>query len=240
MFKFKKFLIHQDRCAMKVTTDSCLFGAWVADYLRVHPLEGKALDIGAGTGLLSMMVAQKTQLSFDAIELDPSAAAQARENVASSPFSERIKIIEGNVLEAQEKLETNYNVIISNPPFYENDLVSPDNRKNQAHHDHSLRLEGLLGVVHQHLAPHGQFFVLLPFRRWEEFRKSAGSFGLSVASVLFVRQTSRHDYFRVLIRCQHKTEREISVQEDELVIREEGDDYSGAFVFLLKDYYLYL
>lgn len=225
---------------MKVTTDGCLLGAWAADYLRVHPVVGRAMDVGAGTGLLSLMVLQKTSLFFDAVEIDPLAAGQAFQNAMGSPFADRFKIIQADVTEAGGLLADHYDIIISNPPFYENDLVSPDNRKNSAHHDHSLRLNGLLSVIQQRLAPAGQFFILLPSKRWEEIKTRAAAYGLMISSVMHVRQTPQHSPFRVLIRGKHQTAVIEPIQEEEMTIREADGNYSEQFVFLLKEYYLYL
>ncbi|MBL7730209.1 MAG: methyltransferase, partial [Chitinophagaceae bacterium] len=135
-FKFKQFLINQDRCAMKVTTDACLFGAWVAERLR--NAEGNCLDIGTGTGLLSLMLAQKAAGIFTvAVEIDADCAEQARENIEASPWKQQVVVKEADIL--QYTPANQYDFIISNPPFYQDDLKSPDTRKNVAHHDHGLQ-----------------------------------------------------------------------------------------------------
>src|SRR5258705_6346666 len=146
-FKFKQFTIHQDRCAMKVTTDACLFGAWVAIEAGILESEdGSILDIGAGTGLLSLMLAQKTNVSIDSVEIDEAAAKQARENADASPWKERIFVMPGDAKYMAYTLCKNFDIIISNPPFYENELASPDHHKNIAHHDGGLLLDELLQV----------------------------------------------------------------------------------------------
>src|SRR4051794_7176095 len=109
-FKFKKFIIHQDKTAMKVCTDSCILGAWTANHVENVK---KILDIGAGTGLLSLMLAQKTESLVDCIELDPESAVQAMENIMASPWSDRICMLQGNVL--NYPLPGEYDFIISNP-----------------------------------------------------------------------------------------------------------------------------
>lgn len=239
-FQFKQFTIQQDRCAMKVTTDGCLFGAWVADYLRVHPVEGNALDIGAGTGLLSLMIAQKTTLKMDAVEIDPLAAGQAFQNILGSPFSDRIKVVQADISEAGEHLNNQYNFIVSNPPFYENSLVSPNNRKNSAHHHHSLKLDTLLSVIQQRLAPDGDFFLMLPAARWEELKSRVAEYGLAISTVMFVNQTPKHSFFRVLVRGRHRSTIIEEHHQEEMTIKGEDGNYTEQFVFLLKEYYLYL
>ncbi|HEX6333160.1 MAG TPA: methyltransferase, partial [Flavisolibacter sp.] len=115
-FQFKQFTIYHDRTAMKVTTDACLFGAWAAQEISQMPNIATMLDVGTGTGLLSMMVAQQKALETDAIEIDPDAAAQASENIKASPWATRIHVIQQDVNDLQPGRA--YDVVISNPPFY--------------------------------------------------------------------------------------------------------------------------
>ena len=138
-FRFKQFVIHQERSSMKVCTDSCILGAWTAVQLKnVKTI----LDIGTGTGLLPLMLAQKSESIIDAIESDRESAGQARENVQLTPWSDRIHIIEGDVREFIG--EDRYDWIITNPPFFESDLRSPERKKNEAKHDESLTLGQLI------------------------------------------------------------------------------------------------
>ena len=129
-FQFKQFIIYHDRCAMKVTTDSCLFGSWCADEIKNDNNKDeikKILDIGAGSGLLSLMIAQRNDCFIDAIEIDEAAAKQAKENVAASPWKDRIEVHQINAL--HHSYQQLYDVIVSNPPFYENELESPHTKK---------------------------------------------------------------------------------------------------------------
>ena len=157
-FQFKQFIIHQDRCAMKVTTDSCLFGAWVAaavrsqDPIAIGSGVRSLLDIGAGTGLLSLMIAQKNNISIDAIEIDKDAFLQASENIAASPWSERIKISHADI-KYFNPLPAKYDIIVSNPPFYENEWQSESLQRNTAHHSSELLLTDLLDIISASLKP---------------------------------------------------------------------------------------
>ena len=163
-FRFKQFTIHQDGSVMKVCTDSCVLGAWSA----MHAGEcQRILDIGTGTALLSLMLAQKSSAPIDAIEWDPEACAQARENIRDSPWPTQIQIIQADARTYRSPLS--YDFIISNPPFFESDLWSPDDKKNLAKHGASLTLEALLGVIKTNLRPKGVFTILLPFHRSEYF-----------------------------------------------------------------------
>ena len=233
-FQFKQFTIHQDKCAMKVTTDSCLFGSLfqVEDSKNV-------LDIGTGTGLLSLMYAQKNPAAkIDAIELDEAAAKQAEDNFKSSPWSENIQTI---CADAKTYLFTGkYDTIICNPPFYENELSSDDIRKNQAHHDEGLRLKDVFQLIQNNLSPGGKFYLLLPYKRNNELKNLLSDFDFGLEKIIFFRQTPAHLYFRnVLVGCLHPVaDDEIKIQE--LIIKDEHNNYTPAFVSLLKDYYLHL
>src|SRR5687768_1369738 len=119
-FQFKRFTVHHGRCAMKVTTDSCLFGSWCAEEIRKDNKPDDALlDIGTGTGLLSLIIAQKNDCLIDAVEIDTATAEQAKENLNASPFKEKIFIYNQDILKFKNRL---YDVIISNPPFYEKEI----------------------------------------------------------------------------------------------------------------------
>jgi len=136
-FQFKQFIVYHDRCAMKVTTDSCVFGAWVAgDMAREERKITTALDIGSGTGLLSLMIAQKNDLDIDAVEIDKEASLQSQENIAASPWKDRIQV--ENEDARQFRGVSKYDCIVSNPPFYENELTSERKTKNIAHHSEEL------------------------------------------------------------------------------------------------------
>ncbi|MEP6616520.1 MAG: methyltransferase, partial [Ginsengibacter sp.] len=131
---------------MKVCTDACVFGGWLANKMTIIGRDSQNfLDIGTGTGLLSLMVAQKSSVEIDAIEIEENAFVQARENFRSSPWSKVLHAIHGDV--TTYPFRKKYDLIICNPPFYESDLRSPDDKKNQARHDESLRLDELVNVV---------------------------------------------------------------------------------------------
>ena len=179
---------------MKVTTDACLFGAWVADEIKnsgdkVHTL----FDVGAGTGLLSFMIAQKhAGLSIDAIEIDAEACSQANENNFASQWHNRINIIQGDLRGfSTGKL---YDVIISNPPFYENQLTSANSKRNAAHHSSEFSFNDLISLIKTALNQTGSFYILMPYKRKAEIKKSLEEQNLSVSKEMYVRQSARHDF----------------------------------------------
>jgi tRNA1Val (adenine37-N6)-methyltransferase len=219
---------------MKVCTDACLFGAYVAKTLQSLPVNN-ILDIGAGTGLLSLMLAQKTTAAIDSIEIDAAAFAQAKENIVQSPWKEKITIVNKNVLQFEP--DKKYDCIISNPPFFEADLKSDDEKKNFAKHDSSLTLINLLKIIDNHLTAEGFFALLLPYHRSNYFEKLAEELNFYCAKKILVKQTPRHNYFRaILIFSRNKS----SAQQATFTIKNEAGNYTPEFTEVLKDYYLYL
>jgi tRNA1Val (adenine37-N6)-methyltransferase len=231
-FRFKQFTIQQDRCAMKVCTDSCILGAWTARRLME---EKNILDIGSGTGLLAIMLAQKSEAGIDTVESDPDAAIQAGENISSSPWANRIRGYPGDV--RYHPFEFNYDFIITNPPFYETDLHSPDPKKNKAKHDLSLTLEELISVIRSRLVANGRFSILLPYQRFEFFENLAAANDFFLQEKLTIQQTPKHKPFRSIgLFGFQKPENLIS---NDLQIKDEAGKYTQEFIDLMKDYYLF-
>lgn len=234
-FECKQFTIQQQHSAMKVCTDACLFGAWVAARVeRLVPPIKTALDIGAGTGLLGLMLAQQSHALIDAIELDEAAAEQAADNVEASPWKDRMQVIQGDARTVH--LGRKYDLIISNPPFYKNDLNSSDVKRNLALHATALSLQDLLMVITTNLSEEGWFALLLPYHRSMEWKTLAHAAGFNLSEEVWVRQTPQHPYFRSMFLFSRN---ETTANQKELSIRE-GETYTTEFVELLKDYYLHL
>ena len=215
---------------MKVCTDSCILGAWSA--LRVTNSKN-ILDIGTGTGLLALMLAQKSGASIDAIESDPGASEQARENIEDSPWREQIRLMEGDA--TKYSFVEKYDFIISNPPFYELDLHSPIAGKNRAKHDESLTLEQLLGVIKSCLKPGGDFSVLLPFHRTSYFENLAGENGFRLLEKLELRQTPGHNPFRSVLLFSTESKGNLLISK--MNIKDENGKYSSEFSELMNEYY---
>lgn len=218
---------------MKVCTDACLFGAFVTNTRLATSL---CLDIGTGTGLLSLMLAQKNNNArIDAVEIDKDAAAQAQENFDASPWAENIQVYNEDILAFAPGKQ--YDCIISNPPFFEDDLQSPDQGKNNAKHNSTLNLVQLLNFTNEHLAPAGFFAVLLPFHRVEYFIENASKAGFFLTRKILIKQTIKHKFFRGILffkRLEKKT------QYNEIIIKDTDNNYTPGFIELLKDYYLFL
>lgn len=228
---------------MKVTTDGCLFGAWVSEKIKNQPF-GKlrtkvksVLDMGSGTGLLSLMLAQKNPNTIiDAIEIDKEAYEQAKENIAASPWKDQIDTINADA--KTFSFTKKYDVIISNPPFYENELKSGSEKKNVAHHSSDLSLNDLFTITKNLLTEKGKFYFLFPYKRKEEIEKSLATHSLFIKGMTLVKQSTEHDYFRLMI--EGGLEKSDDAITKEISIRDSQQQYTKEFTELLKDYYLNL
>lgn len=218
---------------MKVCTDACLFGAWVAAKVHSWQLTGtkKIIDIGTGTGLLSLMLAQQTDCLIDAIEINTDAATQANENVKTSPWNNSIRVHQANILDWKQ---VSYDLIISNPPFYENDLKSTDTSRNLALHDAGLTLTSLFQQAEKLLITTGNFAVLLPAYRLSEALNLGKQCGFIAVETVKLCQTEKHSPFRVMIWFG----REQSIEKEYSILIKDKGIYSATFVRLLRDYYL--
>lgn len=221
---------------MKVCTDACLFGAWVGKkvdsaQMTVDRKTERALDIGTGTGLLALMLAQKFDGIIDAIDIQTDAAQQATANASDAAWSERIHVHHADLSNWQSP---SYDLIISNPPFYEKDLKSPDTQRNLALHDTGLTLVSLFENVTRLLHPNGKFALLLPAHRQAEAIALAKQRGWIASELIQVCQTEKHAPFRVMFWF----EKSVTTSEERIIRIKENGVYTEAFVDILKDYYL--
>lgn len=221
---------------MKVCTDACIFGAFIARHIhRQKPDALNILDIGTGTGLLSLMVAQKNNSSIDVVEIDAAAFEQAKQNFEQSPWKDRLNIFKADA--SQFYFPKKYDFIISNPPFFEGDLKSGNKKKDAAKHDTTLTLEQLLSVTGKLLSPHGIFAVLLPYQRSLHFIEIAVAANYFLNEQLVIQHTNIHPFFRIiLVFGRQKT----IFASHELAIKNNDGTYTPEFIDLLKDYYLHL
>ena len=211
---------------MKVCTDASLFGAWVAEEIKNRKIE-RVLDIGAGTGLLSLMVAQVSQAHIDAVEIDEHAYQQAAENFSASPWHERLQVHHCAVQQFDPVY--NYDLVISNPPFYEQSLRSPDSKKNLAMHSTHLDAVELLSSMKKLMAPGGMAALLIPYSRVEAIEKVISENALFIEKKVLVKQTEKHSPFR----CMYMLRDVFSgIEERKITVRDE------EFTRLLKNYYL--
>ena len=211
---------------MKVCTDACLFGAWLAAEIR-NDDPARLLDIGAGTGLLSLMVAQQTSGLIDAVEADETAFIQASENVAASPFRDRIKMHYSRIQDFDPGYR--YEIVFSNPPFYDTDLRSPDSKRNMAMHGTGLSIDQLMVDIERLLTASGKAAIIIPYRRMKEVQQKALAKGMNIAEQVLVSQSENHAPFRCMYLFERgfvpRNERKITVRDEE-------------FNSLLETYYL--
>jgi tRNA1Val (adenine37-N6)-methyltransferase len=193
------------------------------------------LDIGAGTGLLMLMLAQKSKTLIDGIEIDEPSYQQAKENIEASVWNERFQLFHADV--KQFSFSKKYDFIISNPPFYEGDLKSGAVNRNVAMHDAGLKLDELLNVVKTNLTDEGSFAVLLPYVRAERMIELANTSNLHLLTHVMVKQTVKHGYFRSMLLFSRTTTEPVV---EELAVKDENNEYTTEFIGLLKDYYLHL
>ena len=228
-FTFKQFSVEQSGAAMKVGTDGVLLGAWVgisADTKRV-------LDVGTGTGLLALMVAQRaTEAQIVAVEIEPQAAEQARVNVAFSPWAERIEVVCTDAKEYAS--EQKFDLIISNPPYFTASLHSPDAERNLARHTDTLSLSALCSLAVRLMSENGRLAVVLPSDCERTIRMAAIGAGLHPTRLCRVRTSSAKQPKRVLMEFSRKS---VGEQQSELVMSHKGEP-TEEYVELIRDFYL--
>tara|TARA_R110002126_G_scaffold16527_17_gene66034 strand:+ start:2044 stop:2766 length:723 start_codon:yes stop_codon:yes gene_type:complete len=234
-FKCKQFFVGHDQCAMKVGTDGLLLGAWASlSNSSVLAAGATLLDIGTGSGLISLMLAQRApDATVHAIELDANAASQAAANFQQSPFRDRLHLLKGDILTYQPA--ERYALIVSNPPFFENALLGTDGRRNQARHTASLPLPLLLDKVGQLLAASGSFALILPHAGAAAFSSLAVAKGWFISASCTVLSRAGNAPIRRLIQLQRTP---CETLQQQLVIHNETGSYSAQYRALLRDFYL--
>ncbi len=233
MFQFKQFSIQQDRCAMKVGTDSVLLGAWCP--IDNHPFS--VLDIGAGTGILSLMIAQRSNAEqIDALEIDEDAYEQCVENFENSPWGDRLFCFHAGLDEFIEEPEDEYDLIISNPPFYTEDFKTENSQRDLARFQDAMPFEELIEAADLLLSENGIFAVIIPYKEEEKFIDLCAEVELYPVKVTRVKGTPNTEIKRSLLAFKRY---ELPVLEaEELVIEINRHEYTDAYIELTKDFYL--
>jgi len=232
-FQFKQFTIQQDRCAMKVGTDGVLLGAWCP--VDNNPFS--VLDIGAGTGILSLMLAQRTHAEqIDAIEIDEEAYEQCVENFENSSWSDRLFCYHAGLDEFVDEPDDEYDIIISNPPFYSEDYKTNNEQRDLARFQDALPFEDLVDAASLLLSEKGIFAVIIPFKEEERFIDLCAEAELFPIKVTRVKGSHTTPIVRSLLAFKRY---ELSVLEaDELVVEINRHEYTDDYINLTKDFYL--
>ncbi|AUU86579.1 tRNA1(Val) (adenine(37)-N6)-methyltransferase [Leclercia adecarboxylata] len=233
-FTFKQFFVAHDRCAMKVGTDGILLGAWA-------PVAGvkRILDIGSGSGLLALMLAQRTEhaVTLDAVELDPQAAEQAAENVAESPWASRVSLHCADVLAWAPEQTGRYDLIVSNPPYFEPGVACATPQREQARYTDTLDHGALLACAAGLISEEGFFCVVLPESAGSAFIASALEMGWFLRLRTDIAETDGRLPHRVLLALSPK---EGECFSDRLVIRGPDQRYSDDYTALTHPFYLFM
>ncbi|MDR1403908.1 MAG: methyltransferase [Tannerellaceae bacterium] len=230
-FQFKQFNIQQSKCAMKTGTDGVLLGAWVS-VESCHTL----LDVGTGTGVIALMLAQRSRAVIDAIDIDGDAAGQAAENISSSAFAGRIQVYHTSFEEYAGKTSGRYDLIVSNPPYFAESLKSPDMKKNLARHSDTLPLSSLLSGSKSLLAPDGRIALVFPCLREKELIETILENKLNMVRKTEVIPVPKASPKRLLIELSANLSAPCVC--DILVIEESRGQYTADYIKLTKDFYL--
>lgn len=228
-FKFKQFTVYQDRCAMKVGTDGTLLGAWT-DVTKSRTI----LDIGTGTGLIALMLAQRSLTTqITAIDIDMDSVMQAESNVALSPWRDRIKILCSSL---QDFNGSGYDTIVSNPPYFVNSLKCPNGHRTLARHTASLSYKDLFDGVTRMLSDDGEFSVIIPFDCRDQMNSEAALAGMFLSRSFAVRSVPSKNARRYLLSYKrHQCE---NIDEADVCIEDGFHNRSEWYQKLTEDFYL--
>lgn len=231
-FHFKQFTVHQDRCAMKIGTDGVLLGAWSS--LEHQPFS--ILDIGAGTGILSLMLAQRSQAEIiDAIEIDDEAYEQCVDNFEQSSWGDRLFCYHASLDEFTEEIEDTYDLIISNPPFYSENYKTDNQQRDLARFQDAMPFDHLLNSASKLLSENGVFSVVIPHQEEKHFIELASKVALYPNNILHVKGTPDSEIKRSLVDFSFKKS---TINTSELIIETSRHNYTEAYKNLTKDFYL--
>jgi tRNA1Val (adenine37-N6)-methyltransferase len=232
-FNFKQFTVQQDKCAMKIGTDGVLLGAWCP----IDNTPFSVLDIGAGTGILSLMLAQRSNAEqIDSLEIDEEAYEQCVENFENSPWSDRLFCFHAGLDEFVDEPEDEYDIIISNPPFYSEDYKTDSSQRDLARFQDALPFEDLIEAADLLLSENGIFAVIIPFKEEERFIDLCAEVELFPVKVTRVKGSHTTPIVRSLLAFKRY---ELSVlTADELVIEINRHEYTDDYINLTKDFYL--
>lgn len=227
-FDFKQFSVRHDKCGMKVGTDGVLLGAWCATGNAMH-----ILDIGTGSGLVALMLAQRSKAQIAGIEIDEEAASQAERNFETSPWNDRLSIYHTDILSLTTDIK--YDLIVSNPPYFDSSLQSPDQKRTAARHTETLTYTDLLQKSVELLAPKGRICLIIPADRESKIDEWCKENNLFPTHKTYVLPKPDALPKRILVELSQQNH---PLLVDELVIELSRHQYSADFITLTQDFYL--
>lgn len=231
-FQFKQFTIEQDRCAMQIGTDGVLLGAWAS--IKNNPFS--ILDIGAGTGIIALQLAQRSNAEMiDALEIDENAYEQCVDNFENSPWGDRLFCYHASLEEFVEEIDDKYDVIVSNPPFYSEDYKSANEPRDVARFNDALPFDELIESASHLLSDEGIFAVIIPRKEEESFVKMASEVNLFPKRICRVRGNANSEEKRSLLELSFKNR---SVKIENLIIETSRHDYTEDYKNLVQEFYL--
>jgi tRNA1Val (adenine37-N6)-methyltransferase len=232
-FQFKQFTVQQDQCAMKIGTDGVLLGAWAPIEQQPYSI----LDIGTGTGIIALMLAQRSNAAqIDALEIDEKAYEQATDNFENSPWNDRLFCFHAGLDEFMEEPEDEYDLIVSNPPFYAEDYKTKDEQRDLARFQEAMPFEELVEAADLLLSENGIFSVIIPFNEEDRFIELCAEVELFPIKVTRVKGAPNTKIIRSLLAFKRY---ELAVlTSDELVIEISRHEYTPEYIALTKDFYL--
>lgn len=232
IFKFKQFEINQEDCAMKIGTDGVLLGAW-ADISEAEDI----LDVGAGTGVIAIMLAQRASNAMvDAVEIDQRACSTTSLNMENSPFADRLNSINESIQDYARGTRKEYDLIVSNPPFFTGGTLSMQSDRNDVRHTVKLPSGDLLNAVRRLMKKNGKFCVILPLIEGLRFKELARNYNLYCTRVTEVQPKHDKSVERLLLQFEKQPKEEI---QEKLVIQfEKRNDYTEDYIALTKEFYL--
>ena len=228
-FQFKEFKVNQDRCAMKISTDAVMLGALVEgeDFVEV-------LEIGAGTGVISLMLAQRFPMAnIQAVEIDPDAASQCSENFDESPFSSRVVVHQVAIQDFDSQMT--FDLIVSNPPYFPDHLKPMDSGRKKALHTDSLSFDELLSSVVKNLSAAGDFWLILPPRQMANFTRIASDYGLNAWKTIGLSDRRGKPIHREIAAFSHLIK---SYSSEKIELKSEKGVYTNAYRELLTEFFL--
>lgn len=227
-FRFKQFLVHQDRCAMRVNTDGCLLAAWA------NPLGKRILDVGCGSGVISLMIAQRNQTAtIHSLDIDEGSCADSQINFQASPWPDRLSVSCSDFLEWSSSEP--FDLIISNPPFFSNGVKPSDPNRRYTRHTEALPANRFLEKAASLLTSSGRISVIVPtneFRLWEH---CANEYGLKTGRMCSVCPDANKPAHRIMAEFGNG----VNITKESLAIRNSNQEYSNDFMLLLQDFYLH-